>query len=229
MNKTEYKHNLKETQKTFGSDCLNLGKKCTHLITKLPRNFLFKYSRYKFCAKMIGTDETLLILELGCGEALGTLLLIEEAIHNVTAVDIDRDAIEWNKNNLKNVTNIKFIYDDFLGKIYGKFDVVIMIDVIEHIPKEFETKLFLTIINNLSSDGFCIIGTPNITASEYQSIPSKVGHINLYDMGRLRKIMKTYFKNVFMFGMNDEVLHTGYAPMCNYLFAIGCGKKLHDQ
>ena len=29
-------------------------------------------------------------------------------------------------------------------------------------------------------------------------------------MEELRALMQRYFNNVFMFGMNDEVLHTGY-------------------
>jgi hypothetical protein len=29
-----------------------------------------------------------------------------------------------------------------------------------------------------------------------------------------------HFSNVFMFGMNDETLHTGYGPMCHYRLAV---------
>ena len=31
--------------------------------------------------------------------------------------------------------------------------------------------------------------------------------------------------NVFVFSMNDEVVHTGFHKMANYVFAIGAGKK----
>jgi hypothetical protein len=27
--------------------------------------------------------------------------------------------------------------------------------------------------------------------------------------------------------MNDEVVHTGFYPMCHYLFALACGKRGH--
>src|SRR5262249_34885242 len=33
------------------------------------------------------------------------------------------------------------------------------------------------------------------------------------------------FDNVFMFGMNDEVVHTGYAPMCHYLWSLAVGVR----
>jgi len=34
-----------------------------------------------------------------------------------------------------------------------------------------------------------------------------------------------FFRNIFIFSMNDEVVHTGFHPMAHYLFAIGVGKK----
>jgi hypothetical protein len=37
--------------------------------------------------------------------------------------------------------------------------------------------------------------------------------------------MKRFFKNVFMFSMNDEVVHTGYSKMSHYNFALCCGKR----
>ena len=32
--------------------------------------------------------------------------------------------------------------------------------------------------------------------------------------------MRRHFNNVYLFSMNDEVLHTGYKPMSHYLFAL---------
>lgn len=47
----------------------------------------------------------------------------------------------------------------------------------------------------------------------------------MYSYDRLKKLMSDYFYTVFMFGMNDEVVHTGYLPMAHYLFAVGVGTK----
>ena len=46
---------------------------------------------------------------------------------------------------------------------------------------------------------------------------SEVQHINLKSHKELCEMTEKYCKNVYMFGMNEEVLHTGYAPMCNYI------------
>ncbi len=70
-----------------------------------------------------------------------------------------------------------------------------------------------------------IIGTPNVTAHQYASERSQAGHINLKDAESLRGIMAERFFNVFMFSMNDEVVHTGFSPMAHYLFAIGVGVR----
>ena len=37
--------------------------------------------------------------------------------------------------------------------------------------------------------------------------------------------MQQFFHNVFVFSMNDEVVHTGYFPMAHYLLALGCTLK----
>lgn len=68
-----------------------------------------------------------------------------------------------------------------------------------------------------------VVGTPNLTAAQYASPQSEALHINLKSHDTLKVLLSRYFYNVFMFGMNDEVLHTGYAPMCHYIWGIGVG------
>jgi hypothetical protein len=77
----------------------------------------------------------------------------------------------------------------------------------------------------LTADGVLLTGTPNQTAEAYASERSRVQHINLKSFNALRDLTARYCKNVFMFGMNDEVLHTGYGPMCHYLWSLGVGIK----
>jgi hypothetical protein len=44
-------------------------------------------------------------------------------------------------------------------------------------------------------------------------------------MPELKKTMQQFFHNVFMFSMNDEVVHTGYHPMAHYLLAVCAHRK----
>ena len=77
----------------------------------------------------------------------------------------------------------------------------------------------------LDHDGVIIIGTPNETTAKYSSSWNLIQHVNLKNMDTLRELTEKYFKNVFMFGMNDEVLHTGFSPMCHYIWALGVGVR----
>ncbi len=198
-----------------------LGRHWAYNILQDPKRLAFVLSRYKFAAKMAGRGRR--VLELGCSEGIGTPILAEFAAH-YTGVDMDATAIATAKANWEN-EKCRFIEADFLGHSYGSFDVIVSLDVIEHIHVEYEPLFFDTVRKNLGDDGICLVGTPNVTSAAYASPASQAGHVNLYDAGRLETAMRTVFHNVFMFGLNDEVVHTGYAPMTHYLMALGCSKR----
>ena len=69
------------------------------------------------------------------------------------------------------------------------------------------------------------MGTPSIQSQAYASPQSKEGHINCKDQRALKELMLNFFENVFVFAMNDEVVHTGFYAMAHYLIALGVGKK----
>lgn len=206
-----------------GEERLKLGQYYSHVVKNDTRFLLFSLSRYKFAVKMIGEEPKKKVLELGCNEGLGTLLLSENA-ETVMGVDFDEQSVAWANDNFKG-NNLSFICDDFLGKHYGEFDSVVSLDVIEHISPENTGLFFDTITKNLTRHGVCLIGTPNAVASKYASEVNKEGHINLFTVKRLRKQLSEYFHNIFIFGMNDEVVHTGFFDMCHYIFAVACSKK----
>lgn len=200
-----------------------LGPYFGYQMVHTPRHLLFTLSRYKFAAKMLPVGKKLNVLEMGCGEGVGTLMLAEQG-HNVTGVDFDGNAIQHAQESITN-ENIRFKEGDFLIYRDKPVDAVVSLDVIEHIEKKLEVAYCETIVENLTDTGFAIIGTPNITANQYASKPSQIGHVNLFSAERLQELFSQYFHNVFNFGMNDEVLHTGFSPMCHYLFVVACNKK----
>lgn len=202
---------------------LTLSTYFAHQILNNPKHLLFTLARYKFVARLLGEGNKKEVLELGCNEALGTLLLAE-ASHRITAVDFDEKAISWAKENLSS-PNITFIFDNFLGKHYGNFDAIVSLDVVEHIPRADESAFLELLHHDLREDGFIVLGTPNKTAEAYASEASRKGHVNLFDAPRLTAFLNRIMKNVFLFGINDEVVHTGFYPMCHYLVALGCNKR----
>ena len=204
-------------------DSVKLGPWTSYSLLNDPKHMGFVLARYKFCAKMLdGMD---LVLEVGCGDGFGTPI-IAQAVKKVIAIEPDIRHIKGNVERLKSLKNVEFKAMSICDSIpEGKFDASFSIDVIEHLDKPLNNSFFENQYSCLKDDGVCIIGTPNITANKYASPRSRVQHINLQSQASLKKMMSKYFKRVFMFGMNDEVLHTGYAPMCHYIFGMGVGLK----
>lgn len=192
-----------------------------------PRRFLFMLSRYKFCSKMLTGKNS--ILEIGCGDAFGTRMLLQE-VNSICAIDFDPVFINDAEKRMDDSWKIECRVHDILdGPMDTIYDAALSLDVLEHIPLEDEGQYMLNIYNSIDDDGIFIIGTPTIQSQPYASKTSKAGHVNCKDEGELRRLMQAFFKNVFIFSMNDEVVHTGFYPMAHYLFAIGVGKKRLHQ
>lgn len=209
---TDYQFNTRE---------LRLGPWTSYSLINDPKHMCFVLSRYKFCAKMLEGKNT--VMEIGSGDGFG-LPIVAQTAKKVYAVDWDKRLLDGNANRLKHLKNVEYLHVDFnKGAPNIKVDGIFLIDVIEHLEKKTEKAFLDNIVKCLKPSGVLIIGTPNITASEHATPRSKVQHINLKSMRTLRELMEKYFMNVFMFGMNDEVLHTGYAPMCHYIWAVGTG------
>jgi len=205
----------------LGEEHIELGSHWSYNLWNDPKRLAFVLSRYKFAAKMGCKQRT--VLELGCSEGIGSPILGEFA-KQYTGVDMDQEAIVSAKKNFGE-DKFTFIEDDFLGNTYGTFETVISLDVVEHIQPDSESRFFETIVKNLGSDGIGIVGTPNITSVPYASPASQAGHVNMFSAQRLKSTMEHYFHNVFIFGINDEIVHTGFAAMAHYLICLGCYLK----
>jgi len=232
VNKTKIKKSAKKAYKEgtdyqFDTQELRLGPWSSYSLINDPKHMCFVLSRYKFCAKMLEGKNT--VMEIGSGDGFG-LPIIAQVAKKVYAVDWDKRLLDGNASRLKHLKNVEYLHVDFNKASLGvKVDGVFLIDVIEHLEQKTEKVFLNNIVKCLKPGGVLIIGTPNITASEHATARSRVQHINLKSGKTLRDLMVKYFENVFMFGMNDEVLHTGYAPMCHYLWAVGSGLRLRTK
>jgi 2-polyprenyl-3-methyl-5-hydroxy-6-metoxy-1,4-benzoquinol methylase len=199
-----------------------LGRHLTHWHDRSPRRFLHCMSYYKFASTLIGPSKR--ILDIGCGEGIGTWLL---AVENGFAhgVDQDEDAIACAQRNFGHDPRIRFSCEDFLKAPPQQWDAVVNFDVIEHILPENVPAFWTGMAKNLAHDGILVVGTPNITSDQYAGPVARAGHVNLYSGDRLGAEMGEYFHHVFLFAGNDEVVHTGFLPMAHYLLAVGCRKR----
>ncbi|OEU66062.1 MAG: methyltransferase type 11 [Desulfovibrio sp. S3730MH75] len=200
---------------------IRLSPHMAYNLRKDPKRLAFIFARYAFAAQMTDCCES--ILELGCSEGIGASML-HKGVKSYLGLDLDFPAVEAANNNFEG-SGICFKNDNFLGLSGDKYGAVVSLDVIEHILHgEDEDGFFKTIVDNISDEGVCVVGTPNVTSTPYASIESQKGHVNMFDAKRLKSTFEEHFKTVFIFSMNDEVVHTGYYPMAHYLFAVGCSK-----
>ncbi|CUW38015.1 Putative methyltransferase [Magnetospirillum sp. XM-1] len=208
----------------FDSTIVEMGPRFSSNIVEDPKRLGFVLARYKFCSKMLAGKER--VLEIGCGEGFA-LPVVADTVGHVTAIDMEPRLIEGCRRRLRFLKNVDFLTVDFASSYVAeqKFDAAYSMDVFEHVRPELESVYLDNLVNNLKDDGVAIIGVPNITAEKYASESSRMGHINLKDSGALVATMSRYFENVFLFGMNDETLHTGYSPMAHYLIVLCAGKK----
>jgi 2-polyprenyl-3-methyl-5-hydroxy-6-metoxy-1,4-benzoquinol methylase len=189
-----------------------------------PKRVGFLFARYKFVAKMLEGHER--VLEVGCQEGLGSMV-VAQSVKQLVAVDFYRPHIESCLARLKDVTkNIEFRGHDMIGgPVEGRFTGAYSLDVIEHIDPLQEDRFMSNVVASLSEDGVLVLGAPSLESQQYASPTSKAGHINCKSGEHMRAFCKQYFRNVFMFGMNDEVVHTGFLPMAHYLIALCVGPR----
>ena len=188
-----------------------------------PKRLSFLLSRYKFVAKMLSGKEH--VLEIGCGDAFGSRIVHQE-VKKLTVIDFDPIFIEDIKSRMESDWQFEAEVHDILSKPFGDgFDGIYSLDVIEHIPAEKEDLFMFNLVSSLSDNGVAVIGTPSIQSQDYANAQSKEGHVNCKDYCELKELMEKYFQNVFLFSMNDEVVHTGFYRMAHYLFVLCTGKK----
>jgi 2-polyprenyl-3-methyl-5-hydroxy-6-metoxy-1,4-benzoquinol methylase len=199
-----------------------LGPIYSYQFQHTPRKFLFSLSRYKFAHKMIGPGRS--ILELGCGDGTGLSFLYQESKQECCGVDFDPVAIDWANKNFAS-EHLRFHCEDFFGKKYGSFGGVICFDVIAHVYPKHEGIFMQTVLDNLDDQGVFVVGTPNIEADRFVKEQFRGINVNKFSAERLVALLSKHFNHVFLFGQNDELIHTGFSGMAHYLVCVCCGKK----
>jgi 2-polyprenyl-3-methyl-5-hydroxy-6-metoxy-1,4-benzoquinol methylase len=188
-----------------------------------PKRLLFSFARYKFVSKMFAGRER--VLELGCGDAF-CAPIVRQTVKHLTVADFDPLFIADAQSRMKEPWTYEAKVIDLLkDPIPGSYDGIYSLDVFEHIPAAREDDVMRKVTGALTPAGAVIIGMPSLESQPHASKPSREGHINCKTMPDLQAFLARHFANVFMFSMNDEVVHTGYHKMAHYLIALACQKR----
>jgi 2-polyprenyl-3-methyl-5-hydroxy-6-metoxy-1,4-benzoquinol methylase len=188
-----------------------------------PKHLLFNLARYKFVAKMLAGKAR--VLEVGCADAFGTRLVAAE-VGGLTAVDFDPVFVEDARRRADPAWPVDLRVHDILERpVAGRFDAVYALDVLEHVRPADEARFLDNATAPLDAEGVLILGTPSLQSQVHASAASREGHVNCKDGPALKALLAERFHNVFVFSMNDEVVHTGFYPMAHYLLALACSKR----
>tara|TARA_Y100000590_G_scaffold470269_1_gene663211 strand:- start:13414 stop:14094 length:681 start_codon:yes stop_codon:yes gene_type:complete len=214
---------LFDNKKNFGETKLGLAS--SYVWQNDPRRLFISLSRYKFVSKMLEGKKN--VLEIG-GDSFRNRL-VKQVVNNLTVIHPEREiVVDARKNNSKTYKVNHYVHN-ILEKPFraqGKnFDAVYSLDVLNNIKKRSENLFIKNSIYNLKNDGVYIAGMPSLESKKYASKISKLGHVNLKSGDKLRQLFEKYFYNVFLFSMNDEVIHTGFFKMAHYIIVLCSEKK----
>ena len=138
----------------------------------LVRDFYYLNPRHEaiklLCDRFVQNGET--VLEIGCGVGIISKFLQKRA-SRVVAIDISEKNIDIARQYASSPT-CEFAVVDIVEQAaeldkFGKFDAVLMADVIEHIPKVKYREQFSTIEDLLSDKGRVVLTFPSPEHQEY--------------------------------------------------------------
>mgnify|MGYP001099489251 CR=1 FL=1 len=154
---------------------------------------------YKFAKGKIRNKS---ILDYGCGGGYGTEYLSRFTNKSVIGFDIDKKTINVNKDFYSSIDNL--IFTDNLNNL-SSYDVVVSLQVIEHLNrKDMETYLF-NIKKYLKENGIFILATVNKNVTSYKlKKPIMPFHIHEFYPTELAKELKKYFRRVKVYGQMTE-------------------------
>lgn len=177
--------------------------KKTRSFKKIIKNNNFTYRTHlEIINNYIKPPKT--ILDIGCGAGAITLYLANKG-NIVTGTDISQKAISECLKSAKelNINKIQFLRADFQkAKINKKFDVVILTEVIEHLPDDHLA--LKSIYRFLKPNGILILSTPSIKAPLHKlgltkKFDKEVGHLRRYNLDQLKKLLKNEdFKIIYI-------------------------------
>lgn len=193
-----------------------------------PKRLAFLLARYKFVAKLLTGKKN--VLEVGCADGFGSRLVRQE-VESLVCVDFDPVFIADARDRECGPWTIDFREHDILaGPVLsatpsGRFDAAFSLDVIEHIEAAHERTFMAHLAGSLTPQGVLVVGMPSLESQAHASAVSRAGHVNCMSHKPFRALLEGFFHNVFLFSMNDEVVHTGFYPMAHYLIGLCVAPK----
>lgn len=132
------------------------------------------------------------ILSLGCGFGYGEMILKALGSKKIVGIDMDSEAIKYINENYKSyMQGIHKNLETDEVELHKKFDVILVMECIEHIKKENVKKVFDIIRRHISPNGIVIISTPIKTQEREQN--KDILHDYEYSFAEFGDLLKQEF------------------------------------
>lgn len=136
-------------------------------------------------------DKKSKILEVGCGYGRYTQLITQTLKYeNTVGVDISEEQIEYARSNYK-LTNV-FRADalEYLTSTNEKYDLIILMDVLEHLELDYAIRLLRKINESLAPRGKLIIQVPNGLSPLKPIFYGDVTHVRPFSVSSMSQILR---------------------------------------
>jgi ubiquinone/menaquinone biosynthesis C-methylase UbiE len=177
-------------------------------------------SRYKFAARLISGDAT--VLDLGCGTGYGTVELA--AAGSITGADIAAEAVAHAREHYGR-DGVRFIEASCTAVPLEdeQFDVITAFEVIEHL--EDWRGLLREARRLLKPDGVFVVSTPNKSYYAETRGPSGPNpfHCHEFELGEFGEALGEFFPQVRIWTQNhaDAIVFAPPEPDAGALEAVG--------
>jgi len=98
------------------------------------------------------------LLNVGCGT--GVLASLVQRTCNATVLGVEPDPVRAEMARSKGVEVVCGYFDESLASEVGQFDVIILVDVIEHL--QTPARLIRLLLKSLKPGGFIVLSVPNV-------------------------------------------------------------------
>ena len=129
------------------------------------------------------------ILDLGCGHGTYVQALRNFGYADTTGVDISEDQIRYAREELGIKGLVVEDSIDFFYKTNEKYDVILALDILEHLEVDYTIDLLKLMRKSLSEKGKIIIQVPNAISPLSVCRYGDITHKRAYTVGSMKQVL----------------------------------------
>lgn len=157
-----------------------------------PQTVRHHVARYRFALSK--AQKNMDYLDIGCGTGYGCNFFSQLGC-NTTGFDVSEDAINFCKSSNKDTNWL--VQDICCWQPTGKYDIITLFEVIEHLPLSDAEELFEKVKQSLKSGGRFFVSTPRIA-----NFSNNEWHISEWSYDMLIEKLSNVFAKVSLFGQD---------------------------